>query len=472
MMEADKQTTCQTGAPGTEQDATKPPYKPPERTMLQSLRHEIYIEVLIPLYIYARFFVTLVILAAFSGWHMHVTLEHFEVYELFCRKDLSLRRAIWTSLPAVLTICANMFILLQCVRRKIRFLPSDPLTPEELRKLSAPRDKRKKDKNLKDRPVFTFDLDDVICRYAMKKLPEEIDYDERYMLDLSDKESYTCDVDWSALTIEHKVTKFSPKVKDGTVIDPHRGDVAAGSQWVTLLSRYYDNQTDCKQSHAFRGSRDTTSWVDVDLEQCYTVNKKVSAMLNLPPNLKVGNDNTLNLNKVRGEVFQKAHTWEINTQVEVEPSSRAHAQLLAKQECSVYDFEIRTTFSNRKGLIPVWVIGHDEHELAFDMYIEHLHEAFRLVEEGGVLKPEEKACVRMTVEKWVDQDGDEHSATFPQIITRGSCVCVSWTDQTVDIKTSPLSMDESTGDGDHNMINTPAGRTEEDPGVNSFVVVG
>ncbi|XP_059171830.1 uncharacterized protein LOC131952912 [Physella acuta] len=180
--------------------------------------------------------------------------------------------------------------------------------------------------------------------------------------------------------------------------------------------------------------------------------------------------NTLNLTKVKGEVFQKLHTWDVDSQIEVEPSSRAHAQLLARQECSVMEFEIRTTLSNPKGVVPV-TFQHKKVDIIFVVFIEDFQKAFQLVEEGGVLFQKHKRCVELIEEKWLDKDGVEHSTTHPQIITRGSMVCLSWTDQKVDIKTSPLSMDESTSDGDHNMNKTPVCHTEEDPSVDSFVMV-
>ncbi|XP_059171831.1 uncharacterized protein LOC131952913 [Physella acuta] len=181
-------------------------------------------------------------------------------------------------------------------------------------------------------------------------------------------------------------------------------------------------------------------------------------------------NNTLNLTKVKGEVFQKLHTWDVDSQVEVEPSSRAHAQLLARQDCSVVEFEIQITLSNPKGVVPV-TFQHKKVDISFVVFIEDFQKAFQLVEEGGVLFQKDKMCVELVEEKWLDKAGVEHSTSHPQIITRGTCVCLSWTDQKVDIKTSPLSMDESTSDGDHNMNKTPVNDTEEDPSVDSFVMV-
>ncbi|XP_059171841.1 uncharacterized protein LOC131952921 [Physella acuta] len=303
----------------------------------------------------------------------------------------------------------------------------------------------KPDKNLKKSPILN--LDDVIRRYAWIIL-----YKEAYIMEdnmIKYQKSYTCQVDWAALTFEHKVTKFIPiMVKDGTVFETTRGGIQAGTKWVTLVSCYLDNESDIKQSNTFRGSRDTTTWMEVYLEQCYTVDKQVCVQINLPqiPHFPMDKDIQLCLNEIKGRVFEEIRTWRVNTQVEVEPLSRAHAQLLARQECFAFEFEIRTTLSNPAGKVRVDFKGLYTHRQSVD--IENLHEVFQLVEDGGVLKPEEKACVDMMVEKWLDEDGVEHSTTYPQIITRGTCVCLSWTDQRVDIKTSQISLDDYISDGD------------------------
>ncbi|XP_059171851.1 uncharacterized protein LOC131952932 [Physella acuta] len=318
----------------------------------------------------------------------------------------------------------------------------------------------KPDTNFKNNP--TLNLDDVARRCGLKLLYKECLYLMEHPL--------KCEVDWVELTFEHRVTKFFPKVKDGNVIATPRGEIQTGTKWVKLLSSYFNNESEFKQTCHFRGSRDTTTWVDVDLEQYYTVNKQVCIEVKLPqiPHFPMDKVITLSLNKLKGRVFEEIQMRQVNMQVEVEPSSRAHAQLLARQECSVFEFEIRTTLSSPKGNV------HVKFPLEAIMYalgIKDLHKGFQLFEDGGVLKPEEKACVELVEEKWLDKDGVERSTTYPQIITRGTCVCLSWTDQKVDIKTSPLSMDESTCDGDHNMNKTPVCYTEEDPGVDSFVVV-
>ncbi|XP_059143799.1 uncharacterized protein LOC131931109 [Physella acuta] len=442
------------------------------------LRDELYMELGIPLQLPLRvLFIFFPILIAFACWQVKVTLEYLEIFQLFDQLEISLQSTL-KALLALVTTCTHIFLFIMFVDRCERHYDRETTLEETLainETYKRPKDMRKKREflkektNLKDSPVLSIELDDVIYRYAWQKMIKESDDIEQWMMEET-KGRYTCEVDWTALTIDHKVTKFSPKVKDGTVIKHHRGDVETGKQWVTLFSSFYDNKADCSQSHTFKRSCDTTTWVDVDLEQCYTVNKEACALLNIPNEyLRVGIDNTLNLNKVKGEVFQKVKTWEINTKVEVEPSSRAHAQLLARQECSVVEFEIRTTLAHRKGVLPITFSGDEHCGLLFFVNIENLHEAFRLVGDGGVLTEEEMACVEFVEEKWLDEDGVEHSTTHPQIITRGTCVYLGWTDQKVDIKTSPLSMDESTSDGDSSIMSVS--HTEDDSSVNSFVVV-
>ncbi|XP_059171847.1 uncharacterized protein LOC131952928 [Physella acuta] len=348
---------------------------------------------------------------------------------------------------------------------------SEPDLPRKVKskELNANNEEEKFNEGIK-RKAFDLKLDSVIRRYAWRKLLEHSRQLERDCQEM-DRKYFTCIVDWTAITFKHEVTKFSPKVKDGTVIKTSRGDLQTGEKWVTLWSSCYENLSKIKQSHIFRGSRDTTTWVEVDLERCYTVNEEVDVNFNLHLVPYFFNaENTVSINKFKGQVFHETLAWEINTEVEVEPSSRANAQLLARQECSVVEFEIRTTLSSPKGVVPV-TFKHKDEDISFVLNIEDLHEAFQLVEEGGVLRPKENRCVELIEEKWLDEDGVEQSTSQPQIIARGTCVCLSWTDQKVDIKTSPLSMDESTCDGDHNMNKTPVCYTEEDTGVDSFVVV-
>lgn len=65
-------------------------------------------------------------------------------------------------------------------------------------------------------------------------------------------------------------------------------------------------------------------------------------------------------------------------------------------------------------------------------------------------------CVEVLMETTVNKDGEESSSSHPQIITKGTCICLSWSDQKVDMKTSPLSVDESSYDADDNTSNKVA----------------
>ncbi|XP_059171849.1 uncharacterized protein LOC131952930 [Physella acuta] len=318
-----------------------------------------------------------------------------------------------------------------------------------------------------EKDMATLDLDAIVYRFAWQKLISQSPNNLRDYL-VMQQNLFTCEVDWKALNFEHKVTKFCPKVKDDTSIKTFMGEKKTGTQWVSLLSCYYDNQANYKQSHTFKGSRDTMSWVHVDLDQYYTVDQQVRVILSLSEtaHFKINNNNILNLFKDRGLVFKNKDTWKTKAHVEVEPSSRTHAQLLVRRERSVYDFEIRTTLSNPKGFVRV-DFKFRCHNFSMTINIENLHEAFQLVHDGGVLSPEEKACVEVVEEKWLDKDGVEHSTSHPQIITRGTCVCLSWTDQKVDIKTSPLSKDESTSD----VVNLTMSPSEEDASDKAFIFV-
>ncbi|XP_059171845.1 uncharacterized protein LOC131952925 [Physella acuta] len=441
----------------TNQKMSVPHCQPTEVTSLESFL--IATESALDHTIFACF---LVILAVVDST---LFVEYFKTYKLF-----NLTENVWITktILGLLSIVAHLALVKKITRLVRRLfvivtMGKDTRSIRDLRKDLAT--------SLNDIP--TLKLDDVIRRYAWQKLLEKSpEYERDYLL--MHQNRLTCYINWKALTIEHGVPKFITKVKDGSVIKTRRGDVKPGTKWVTLLSCYYDNKAGSKQCHPFKGSRKTASWVDVDLEQCYTVNKQVCIKLNLSavlmPLLPMAKDNNLNLKMDNPRFFLETHTWEVNSQVEVEPSSRAHAQLLARQECSVVEFEIGTTLSNPKGVFAV-TFKFESRNTVHVVYLDNLLEAFHLEEAGGVLQPEERPFVELIEKKWLDKDGVEHVTYHPQIITRGSMVCLGWSEQKLDIKNSPLSMDESTTNGDNNMDKTLVGHTEEDTNASSFFVV-
>lgn len=291
------------------------------------------------------------------------------------------------------------------------------------------------------------ELDEIIKRHAFKLLRTRMNWFRRFFLDEDD---FDCDIDWTYLTISHNLVKFDPAQSDGSVIETKWGNVTTGTKWVPLWSCDFDNKADGKQSHTFRGSRDTTTWVDVDLDQYYTFKREVEIEVNLPPHftkVRAGRDNCLMVNKVKGQIFKELLTWEVNSQVEVVPGWKAHAQLLAKEESYSIDFEIRSTIYNPKGVLPVAFKRKSDGKVVFMVNISDYQEAFKSEEDGGSLTDTERPFIEVLSQQKIDKDGTETSESFPQVITKGSFVCLSWSDQKVDIKTSPLSLDESSYDG-------------------------
>ncbi|KAK0064779.1 hypothetical protein Bpfe_005868 [Biomphalaria pfeifferi] len=311
-------------------------------------------------------------------------------------------------------------------------------------------------------PTHMVELDEVLRRHAWTILVKRSNIIRRLFLD---EEDYNFTIDWSSLSLKHKLYRFSPKYAEGTLIETSCGNVVTGYQWVSLWSCDFENKASSKQSHIFRGTRDTTTWVDVDLDQYFTVNKEVSVEVNLPPNFskfRAGRDNSLSLKKVKGQVFKEILSWKVNSSVDVQPNWRANAQLLAKEECSAIEFEIRTTLHNPKGAVTVSFLRKSDGSVAHIVNIANFEEAFTLVEEGGVLKPEEKVCVESMTETITNQSGDIVTQSYPQLITKGTCVCLSWSDQKVDIKTSPLSVDELRVDSNRNTVEQGGTKYQEE----------
>ncbi|XP_076467493.1 uncharacterized protein LOC143298526 [Babylonia areolata] len=302
------------------------------------------------------------------------------------------------------------------------------------------------------------ELDEVIRRHAWSVLCKRSNAFRRFFLEEKD---YYCDVDWSCLSLDHHVSKFEVR-PEGRTYPTEWGSIRTGQKWVPLYACDFDNRSETKQNHTFRGSRETTTWISVDLSQTYTIANGVDVEVNVPSHsvlYRAGRDTGFKVTKVKGNVFKEVLEWEVNSQVEVMPSWKAHAQLLAREESQMVDFEVRTTLSLPLGVLPVRFKKRSDNSTAHEVKIDKLEEVFQTKEEGGTLEEEEMQVVHNLMETLIDAEGNSRSDSKLQLITLGTCVCVAWSDQKVDIKTSQLSISDQ-DDGD---VGTPARHTSTYP---------
>ena len=80
-------------------------------------------------------------------------------------------------------------------------------------------------------------------------------------------------------------------------------------------------RSDTKQTHTFRGSRETTTWMGVELTHAYSTAPNangVNVEVTFPPELvhiRAGRDTGCRVDKVKGTVFKEGLQWEVNSQV-------------------------------------------------------------------------------------------------------------------------------------------------------------
>ncbi|XP_041357391.1 uncharacterized protein LOC121374358 [Gigantopelta aegis] len=285
------------------------------------------------------------------------------------------------------------------------------------------------------------ELERVIGKHAWKLLEKRSGFFRKLFLNEAD---YYAVVDWKSLDLEHNIMKFSQRPL-GKTFDTAWGQVTTGSKWVPLYSCDYENDTETKQVHTFRGQRETTTWVAVELNQCYTVDNEVGIEVHLPNNyvkLRAGRDNTMHVDRIKGQVFKEIVTWEVNSQIEVSPGWKAKAELLAQEDCHRIDFEVRTSLSVKKDKLPVTFKRKADDSVAYVVEVDDFCDAFRSADDGGQLAETEMDVVQVLMETTIDEQGNENSFTTIQLITRGVCTSVAWSDQKVDIKTSPLKSSE------------------------------
>ncbi|XP_046576448.1 uncharacterized protein LOC124284403 [Haliotis rubra] len=281
------------------------------------------------------------------------------------------------------------------------------------------------------------ELDTILGHYAWRKLEKNINFVKRLFLE---PEDYYPVIDWKCLNIEHNIMKFSLRPANTCVESPW-GEITTGSRWVSLYGCEYENKSETKHVHTFRGKRETTTWIAVELQNCYTIGNDVNIDVNLPTNFvkfRAGRDNTMNVCKMKGEVFKEVVPWEVNSQIEIGPSWKANAELLAREECQVIDFEIRTKLSVPKGKLPVYFKKKSDDKVAYTVMLDDFHNAFLSLESGGTLSEDEMALVQVLMETTLDKYQNEKSSTSIQLLTQGSCTSVAWSDQKVNIKTEPM----------------------------------
>nr|KAG5711618.1 hypothetical protein BaRGS_016800 [Batillaria attramentaria] len=223
---------------------------------------------------------------------------------------------------------------------------------------------------------------------------------------------------------------------DNRTYETDWGSIKTGMRWVPLHAADFET---------------------VELSQCYTIGTAVDVDITVPSkflHFRAGRDTSIKVTKVKGNIIKEILEWEVNSQVmskndsvEVMPSWRAHAQLLARKESRVIDFEVRTTLLLPNGVLPVYFKRRSDNGTAYEVKIDNFEEAFKAEEDGGVLTEEEVPLLHMLMETVIDEEGNSQSASKLQLLTRGTCVCEAWSDQKVDIKTSALSVSDG-DDGD------------------------
>lgn len=182
------------------------------------------------------------------------------------------------------------------------------------------------------------DLESMVERWAKNYFSRRASRKERKWLE---KDCVRVSLDWKRITFEREPTDYNP--------DPPA--VGSGSpNSLVLFNAYFTNKTSSKQKYTFSVERSTRSTCKLDIEKGYTLGTEGNFKLATPCKIaqaSVGFKEELSLTSSEGYAVEQELSWGTNSEIEVDPKSKAEAKLIIDEEEYKGSFKTVTKISGR-----------------------------------------------------------------------------------------------------------------------------
>ena len=144
---------------------------------------------------------------------------------------------------------------------------------------------------------------------------------------------------------------------------------------------------------------------------------------------------SFSVTKTMGQEFSTTLAWNINTEVKVEPGSRARAVLKLYEQSSIVDFTVRTRLSLHGPLrmLPVSMRRKGRHRNLKIYYVMNLMQFL-----GNYLNDYGKDPDTIVKMERVPREGSRISDEFAEITSRGVCHYVTCKKQHVEVEGSKI----------------------------------
>lgn len=269
------------------------------------------------------------------------------------------------------------------------------------------------------------DLEKVITEYAWRELKRDIKW-----YDCMKKNCFTFEVSWNFFEFDHKTTQF--QLRTGSVEGRYRE-----KKQVELFRTDFTNNTNKDQVYKLRTQRQTKAATAVAIQRGFTVKGNTNFKLKIPPEIghfgvSASADGYLRVCRPRGETFEDTFTWQVDSDVTVEPKHVTNARLLVTEDELVADFEVRTLMRMPTGEAPVIVRRKNNKEIYAVMMISNLRDVFCDVD-----------CKIINIAKGGAKSGDDgrrFSKYAIEFITTGILESVRWRNQKICLESYPIGM--------------------------------
>lgn len=268
------------------------------------------------------------------------------------------------------------------------------------------------------------DLERVITEYAWMELKRDLKW-----YDCVKRADFTFDVSWNFFEFDHKTTKFH--LRSGNIEGGYRE-----KKQVELFRTDFANNTNKDQVYKLRTQRQTKAATAVAIQKGFTLKGNTNFKLKIPAEIghfgvSASADGYLRVCRPRGETFEDTFTWQVDSDVTVEPNHVTNAKLLVTEDELVADFEVRTLMRMPTGEAPIVVKRKSNKEIYAVMMISDLRDVFSDID-----------CKIINISKHekLDHDGKRPQSMYAiEFITHGILESVRWRNQKICLQSYPIS---------------------------------
>ncbi|KAL4220241.1 hypothetical protein ACF0H5_020649 [Mactra antiquata] len=271
-------------------------------------------------------------------------------------------------------------------------------------------------------PGSIIDLEKIITEYAWRELKRDLRW-----YDCVKRTDFTFDVSWNFFEFDHKTTKF--QLRSGSTESGYRE-----KKEVELFRTDFTNNTNKDQVYKLRTQRQTKAATAVAVQKGFTLKGNSNFKLKIPAEIghfgvSASADGYLRVCRPRGETFEDTFTWQVDSDVTVEPNHVTNARLLVTEDELVADFEVRTLMRMPTGEAPIIVRRKNSKEIYAVMMISDLRDVFADID-----------CKIINISKLEKLEGDKRipSRYAIEFITYGILESVRWRNQKICLQSYPI----------------------------------